>query len=223
MDLAETVGDNQEILDRLQKIMGPMNGPWRESIVLRQLVDVTQAAGVAGDRIRIDLSICRGLDYYTGTIFETFLTDLPTIGSICSGGRYDNLAGKYTKQSLPGVGASLGLDRLLAALEKLNLLKSVSTPAPVLLVQFSADRLGDYQRMARALREAGIGVEVFPEAKKVGAQLQFAEKRGFTLALIAGPDEFAQGVWKVKDLQRREEKTIANDEVLAAIQGILHS
>ena len=107
------------------------------------------------ERLRLDLSIARGLDYYTGTIYETFLTDLPDIGSVCSGGRYDNLAGLYTKQQLPGVGASLGLDRLLAAMEELNLLPKAATPAPVLVVQFGADRLGDYQ--THGPRAAGRG------------------------------------------------------------------
>ena len=106
-------------------------------------------------KLRLDLSIARGLDYYTGTVFETFLLDLPKIGSVCSGGRYDNLAGLYTKQELPGVGASLGLDRLLAAMEELNLLPKTATPAPVLMVQFDAEHLGDYERMARSLRAAG--------------------------------------------------------------------
>ena len=122
---------------------------------------------------------------------------------------------------LPGVGASLGLDRLLAAMEELNLLPKTGTPAPVLVVQFSADRLGDYQKMARALRSQGIGVEVFPEAKKVGQQLQYAEKRGFRVALIAGPDEFDKKVWKVKDLAKREEKTVSSDEVATAIRAIM--
>jgi histidyl-tRNA synthetase len=121
------------------------------------------------------------------------------------------------------VGASLGLDRLLAALEKLGLLASAASPAPVFIVQFSADRLGEYQKMARALRGAGIGVEVFPEDKRVGSQLQFAEKRGFRLALIAGPDEFAQGVWKIKDLARREEKTVAEGDVVAALEAGLRT
>src|SRR5581483_199376 len=169
--------------------------------------EVARTAGVPEERLALDLSIARGLDYYTGTIYETFLGDLPGIGSVCSGGRYDDLAGLYTKQKLPGVGASLGLDRLLAAMEELNLLPKVSTPAPVFVVQFSADRLGEYQQMARSLRAAGVGVEVYPEAKKkVGQQLEYADKRGFQVALIAGPDEFAQGVWKVKDLRTRTER-----------------
>ncbi len=221
LTLAETQGTNTEVLDRLQRDFSG-NAKAAEGISrLRQLVEVTRAAGVAEDRLGLDLSIARGLDYYTGTVYETFLTDLPGIGSVCSGGRYDNLASLFTKQVLPGVGASLGLDRLLAALEELAMLPKVATPAPVLLVQFSADRLGDYQRMARALRADGIGVEVYPEPKKIGQQLQYAERRGFRVALIAGPDEFAQGVWKVKDLARREEATVAAAEVVTAVRKLL--
>jgi histidyl-tRNA synthetase len=101
------------------------------------------------------------------------------------------------------------------------MLSTVSTPAPVLMVQFDAKFLGEYERMARSLRAAGIGVEVYPEAKKVGQQLQYAEKRGFQLALIAGGDEFDKGVWKIKDLARREEKTVATAEVTTAVQAAL--
>ena len=192
--LAETQGTNAEILDRLRaRVRRQREGGRGHRAGCASCSTSPQTAGVPEERIRLDLSIARGLDYYTGTIYETFLTDLPGIGSVCSGGRYDNLAGLYTKQALPGVGASLGLDRLLAAMEELKLLPKAATPAPVLVVQFDAERLGDYQRMARALRAAGIGVEVYPEAKKVGQQLQYAEKRGFRLALIAGADEFAAG------------------------------
>jgi histidyl-tRNA synthetase len=199
--LAQITGANTEILDRLQRDFGS-NARAADGIGrLRELLSTAKTAGIPEERLRLDLSIARGLDYYTGTIYETFLDDLPGIGSVCSGGRYDNLAGLYTKQKLPGVGASLGLDRLLAAMEKLELLPKVSTPAPVFVVQFSADRLGDYQKMARSLRAEGIGVEVYPEAKKVGQQLQYADRRGFRVALIAGPDEFAQSVWNVKDLK----------------------
>src|SRR5262249_16809453 len=186
-----------------------------------ELLDVAEAAGVPAERLRLDVAIARGLDYYTGTVYETFLDDLRSIGSVCSGGRYDNLAALYTKQQLPGVGASLGLDRLLSALEELKLLEARSTPVPVLMVQFSADHLGAYQKMARALRAAGIGVEVFPEGKKVGQQLQCGEKGGFRIALIAGPDEFAQGVWKIKVLASREEKTVPADQLAGTLLGIL--
>src|SRR5262249_56969077 len=154
---------------------------------LTELLDVARQAEVPEERIKLDVAIARGLDYYTGTIYETFLGELPGIGSVCSGGRYDNLAGLYTKQSLPGVGASLGLDRLIAAMERLDLLPKSSTPADVLLVQFSAERLGDYEKMARLLRAQGIGVEGYPVAKKVGQQLQYADRPGLSVALIPGP------------------------------------
>jgi histidyl-tRNA synthetase len=221
LDLAQMQGTNTEILNRLEHDFGN-NAQAAEGISrLRQLLEVAGALGITEPYLRLDLSIARGLDYYTGTVYETILTDLPGIGSVCSGGRYDNLAGLYTKQALPGVGASLGLDRLVAALEELNLLTRSATSAPVLLVQFSAVRLADYERMARALRAEGIGVEVYPEAKKVGQQLQYAERRGFRLALIAGPDEFVQNVWKIKDLSRREEVTVPASDVAGAVRRVL--
>ena len=220
--LAQTGGSNADILERLRRDFGA-NPKAADGIArLGELLDVCRVAGVPDGRLRLDLSIARGLDYYTGTIYETFLADLPGIGSVCSGGRYDDLAGLYTKQKLPGVGASLGLDRLLAAMEELKLLPKTATPAPVLVVQFAADRLGDYQRLARSLRARGIGVEVYPEAKKVGQQLQYADKRGFRVALIAGPDEFAQGVWNVKDLAGgTQREKVPEAEVADLVQGMI--
>jgi histidyl-tRNA synthetase len=219
--LAQTEGPNAEILDRVQKEFGT-NARAAEGVRrLRELVDVAAVAGIPAERLRLDLAIARGLDYYTGTIYETFLDDLPTIGSVCSGGRYDNLAGLFTKQELPGVGASLGLDRLLAAMEELKLLPSAATPAPVLVVQFDASKLGAYQAMARTLRAAGIGVEVFPEAKKIGPQLQYAEKRGFKAALIAGSAEFEASVWKIKHLATRTETTVPESAVVAELRKMV--
>ena len=119
-------------------------------------------------------------------MLETTLDDLPDIGSVCSGGRYDNLAELYTNQELPGIGASLGLDRLLAAMEELKLIEPVRTPAEVFVPFFDASRLGDYLHLAADLRSAGLGVEVYPEPKKLGKQLQYADKRGFRVALVAG-------------------------------------
>ena len=221
LTLAGITGNNDEVLSQTESLFGSTpNEKATEGLRrLRELLAVTKAAGIPEGRIKIDLSIARGLDYYTGTIYETFLTDLPGIGSVCSGGRYDNLASKYTKQVLPGVGASLGLDRLIAAMEELKhpLLTGQSTPADVLIVQFDAAQLGQYQAMARSLRKAGVAVEVYPDAKKVGVQLAYAEKRGFKLALIAGATEFEQGVWKVKDLTKREETTLPASEVVARL------
>jgi histidyl-tRNA synthetase len=130
------------------------------------------------------------LDYYTGTIYETLLGDLPEIGSVCSGGRYDNLADLFTAQQLPGVGASLGLDRMLAALEELGRTQKATTPAPVLVTMFDAGRVSDYLQIGRRLRKAGIGTEVYPEAKNIGKQMKYADRKGFRLAVIAGGEYF---------------------------------
>ncbi len=220
--LAQTTGTNAEILAKLKSDFGT-NAKAADGIRrLEELLDAVAKAGVPDGMVALDLSIARGLDYYTGMVYETFLTDMPKIGSVCSGGRYDNLAGLYTKQSLPGVGASLGLDRLLAALEELKLLPGTSTTAPVFIVQFSPDRIGDYQGMARRLRNEGIGAEVFPDAKKIGQQFQYAEKRGHKIGLIAGPDDFAAGTWNIKDLAKREErKGVPDADVVATVKSML--
>jgi histidyl-tRNA synthetase len=223
LDLVSAPGTNEEVLGVVERLCGD-NSKTAEGIRrLRELLAVAKTAGVPDGRIKIDLSICRGLDYYTGTIYETFLTDLPTIGSVCSGGRYDNLASKYTKQVLPGVGASLGLDRLIAAMEELKhpLLTGQSTPAQVLVVNFDAARLGDYQRIARTLRAAGVAVEVFPDTKNLKQQFSYADKRGFKLAVIAGDREFAQGKWNVKNLANREEAAVPEAELVERIRQLL--
>jgi histidyl-tRNA synthetase len=158
--------------------------------------------------VALDPSIARGLDYYTGIVLESFLDDLPGLGSICSGGRYDNLAGLYTKQSLPGVGASLGIDRLLAGLEELGRLETAETPADIFLAQFDAAHLGDYLRIAAALRAAGLTVDFYPEPKKLGQQLKWAGKKGFQVALVIGSDEFAAGTAQLKQLATQQATTI---------------
>ena len=173
------------------------------------------------------MSIARGLDYYTGTIFETLLGAKPDIGSVCSGGRYDNLAGLFTKQELPGIGASLGLDRLLAAMEELGMIDKVSTPAPVLLTYFAKDQLPAYLRLASQLRAAGVGVEFYPEPKRLGQQLKYADLRGFRVALIAGDDELAQGTCQVKDLHSGQGQEVAiepgAEPVIQVIRAILQA
>ena len=220
LDLAETQGDNRAILAEVEARYSD-NPLTVEGVQgLRTMLDVADAVGMPKDRIRIDLSICRGLDYYTGTIYETFLTDLPSIGSVCSGGRYDNLAGLYTKQLLPGVGASLGVDRFLAALEELKhpWLDTPLTTAEVLILQFDADDLAEYQKLATELRQSGVSVEVYPDAKKPKAQFEYADKRGFRYALMMGPEELAAKTCKLKDLQARAEETFPRNEVT----NILH-
>jgi histidyl-tRNA synthetase len=221
LEFAALSGTNDEIVEGVAKAVA--GSPLGEEGVadLRTLLAACAAAGVPDERLKLDVSIARGLDYYTGTIYETFLTHLPSIGSVCSGGRYDNLAGLYTKQELPGVGASLGLDRLLAAMEELKMLPTAATPADVLVAYFDADRLHDYLKLAAAVRREGIGVEVYPEPKKLGQQLKYADQRGFRVALIAGSNELAAGACQVKDLKSGESQTVALGEVAAAVAKML--
>lgn len=188
---------------------------------LREVVAIALAAGADDNKLMLDLSIARGLDYYTSTVFETFLVDLPAIGSICSGGRYDDLAALYAKESLPGVGASLGLTRLLDAWEQLGVLEAEpSTPAEVLVLQF-ADSAEASTRIAKTVRDAGIATEVYPDAKKLGHQLRYAERKGHKAALLYGPDEQAQGVVKIRDMRLRFELTVDLDDLARQLKGQL--
>ena len=214
LDIVQVKGTNSAILDQLEAQLGDHERAAQGVANLRQLLVAFAAAGIPEHRLIIDISIARGLDYYTGTVYETLLDDLPGIGSICSGGRYDNLAGLYTKQHLPGVGASLGLDRLMAAMEELNLLVESTTPADVFIVQFAEELFGKYIALSRRLRSAGLGAELYPEAKGIGKQLKYADRKGYALAIIGGPDELIQGVWQVKDLREGSSEKISDGDLL---------
>jgi len=215
--LADLQGSNDQILSQLHDLIAG-NDRGEEGVQrLADLLANVTAGGVATECLKLDPSIARGLDYYTGTVYETVLDDLPAIGSVASGGRYDNLAELYTNQQLPGVGASLGLDRLLAAMQELGMIETTRTPAEVFVPYFDAHRLGDYLLLASQVRAAGFGVEVFPEPKKLGKQLQYADRRGFRAALIAGPDELDTGQCQVKDLVNGTSTTLPRDDQATAI------
>ena len=190
---------------------------------LQELFAACDTAGIPGGRVQLDPAIARGLDYYTGPIYETFLDQLPGIGSVCSGGRYDDLAGLFTAQPLPGVGASLGLDRLLAAMTELGLSEFSATAAPVLVAHFDTNHGADYLATARHLRQAGISCEVYPDPRPLGKQLKYADRKGFRLVLIAGVDEFANKTWQLKDLATGEQLEVPGDQLVATIINSLES
>ncbi|MBM4088579.1 MAG: histidine--tRNA ligase [Planctomycetes bacterium] len=223
--LAEVTGTNDQILSQLDHMVSGTEVGGRGVAHLRAVLVGLQAAGVPVGRVCLDVAIARGLDYYTGIVFETFLAPLPSIGSVCSGGRYDNLAGLYTKQHLPGIGASLGLDRLLAAMEELGMVESVQTPADAFLAYFAHDALPNYLQLAAQLRAAGLRVDLYPEAKRLGQQLRYADQRGFRVALIAGENEIAKGTCQVKDLKSGDSVEVAvgpaATTLAAAVRAVL--
>ncbi len=172
---------------------------------LERVVSALGEAGITDKDCGIDLSIARGLDYYTGSVFETTMLDLPHIGSICSGGRYDNLASLYTSRDLPGVGASIGLDRILGAMEELGRFSDKSTTANVLVTLLDEASEGKSLALANTLRAKGINTELYPEPVKLGNQLKYASKKGIEFAIIAGAQELSQGICSVKRLATGEQ------------------
>lgn len=211
MKLTEISGNNREVLAQLEPLCSGQTLAEEGVAQLQQLVDATSAVGITDENLVMDVSIARGLDYYTGTIFETFLDDMPEIGSVCSGGRYDNLAQLYTKQQYPGVGASLGLDRLLTAMQELGMIEPLKTTADVMIVQFDAENLNTYLEIAASLRRQGIKTEVFPEAKKLKQQFKYADRRGFGAVIVAGKDELDQGKLNVKTMADKNQVEFALD------------
>ena len=208
-------GSVAERLDALETMLDGNERGLSGVADLRTIFAIAASRGLPEGRFALDLSIARGLDYYTGTIFETFLDDYPQLGSVASGGRYDNLAELYTKEKLPGVGASLGLDRLFAGLEELKLLPQFASPVDVFFPLFDQSLATEYFRLAAELRAHGVGVEIYPEPKKLGAQLKYADKKGFTYALILGADEQAKGTILVKNLPAQTQVEINQTELAA--------
>ncbi len=222
LEVVQLKGDNAAILDQLQTRLSTCEGAMQGIADLRQLQTSFSALGIPTERLQIDVSIARGLDYYTGTVYETLLGDLPGIGSVCSGGRYDNLAELYTKQHLPGVGASLGLDRLLAAMEELGLIAATAgNTAQILITCFEAQASVNFLALGRRLRQADLNTELYPEATGLGKQLKYADRKGFSIALIGGPDELAKGVWQVKHLREGTSTEVADADLIDYLKRVL--
>ena len=173
---------------------------------LRTVFDLLDAGGVPSSALKIDLGLARGLDYYTGIVYETTVNGWEKFGSISSGGRYDNLASLFTDRRLPGVGASIGLDRLLALMEEAGWLKGSSTTVPVLMANFPGVEPRVPFGLAARLRAAGIGAEVFPDPIQVGKQMGYGSSRGHKIAVIVGPDETLSQTFNLRDLATRQER-----------------
>jgi histidyl-tRNA synthetase len=180
---------------------------------LREVLRQLRALGVADSRFALNLSIARGLDYYTGIVYETTLNANPEIGSICSGGRYENLASHYTKSKLPGVGISIGLTRLFWQLREAGLVETAESSVDVLVSLMDEAGLDAALSLSQRLRAAGLNVETQLEARKFKKQMEYANKAGIRFVVIRGEDEAAKGVVAVKDLRRGEQFEVAEAEL----------
>ena len=215
-------GTNAEVLAALEGYAG-RNEMFDAGLAELKAVTVNLAAfGVPEANFAVDLTIARGLDYYTGTVYETTLLDHPEIGSVCSGGRYDNLAGYYTERQLPGVGISIGLTRLFYVLDEQGLLNPQlpTAPADALVLPMTAEP-GEAIALAEALRSAGLKVQLYGEAKKFKQKMAYADKLGVPFAVLLGEDEIAEGVCSVKNMLTGEQVKLPASEAAAFIKETL--
>ena len=219
MDFMAISGTNAEVIAGLERYKG-MDALFDEGLeelktVTRYLADF----GVPEENFAIDLSIARGLDYYTGTVYETEMTAHPEIGSVCSGGRYDDLAGYYTDKKLPGVGISIGLTRLFYVLNEQGMLsdETVSAPADALVIPMAGE-LGYAIAAATALRDAGIRTQLYCEQKKFKAKMSYADKLGIPYVILIGEDEIAENVVAVKNMQSGDQEKLSFSDAAALIK-----
>ena len=212
-------GTNAEVLAALEGYAG-RNEVFDLGLAELKAVTANLAAfGVPEENFAVDLTIARGLDYYTGTVYETTLLDHPEIGSVCSGGRYDNLAGYYIDKALPGVGISIGLTRLFYVLDEQGLLNPAlpSAPADALVLPMTADPAAAIA-VAQALRVGGLKVQLYGEQKKFKQKMAYANKLGVPYAVLLGEDEIAEGVCSVKNMTTGEQVKLTPAEAAAYIK-----
>ena len=220
MDFMAIRGTNAEVLASLERYRG-MDATFDEGLEeLNAVVKYLAAFGVSEENFAVDLTIARGLDYYTGTVYETIMLDHPEIGSVCSGGRYDNLAEYYTDRQLPGVGISIGLTRFFYVLSEQGLLaeESVGASCDALVLPMTED-LSAAIAAAAALRREGLRVQLYTEKKKFKAKMNYADKIGVPYVVFLGEDEIAEGVLSVKDMRSGEQLKLSVSETAALIRA----
>ncbi len=212
-------GTNAQVLEALTGYEGK-NEMFDAGLAELKIVTANLTAfGVPEENFAVDLTIARGLDYYTGTVYETTLLDYPQIGSVCSGGRYDDLAGYYTEKALPGVGISIGLTRLFYVLDEQGLLNPElpSAPADALVLPMT-ENLTPAISLAEQLRSEGVRVQLYAEQKKFKQKMSYADKLGVPYVVLLGEDEIAEGKCSVKDMRSGEQVKLTPAEAAVHIQ-----
>ena len=209
--------DPREVLSHIEKNLG--SDDLANSAIQRmtEILDIVEAAGI-GKYCQIDPAIARGLSYYTGLVYETFLDDLPQVGSVMSGGRYDDLVGMFSGKELPAIGISLGIDRLFYALSEMGLIETSSQPAEVLVVLFSEESAPASFSAASGLRHEGINTMVYPKAAKVKKQLQFAQKSGIPYVVVIGDEELKKGTVQFRDMDAGSQDEISLSDAVTRIK-----
>ncbi len=200
--LALPTGKRRDVLASLASLFSSVDSAKEAITSLTFICDSLDALGIPEQNVQLDLSIARGLDYYTGPVFEAGLDDAPEFGSVFGGGRYDGLVERFLGRKIPAVGASIGVDRLLAAMQKLNLIELAPSTAQVIVTVMEPGRITDYQILTRELRQAGINTEMYlGDDKTLGKQLQYANRQQMPVAVIMGGDEFVKGEVTIKNLK----------------------
>ncbi len=222
LDFMAICGSNDEVIAALERYRG-MDATFDQGLdELRTVTGYLAAFGVPEENFAVDLTIARGLDYYTGTVYETEMTEHPEIGSVCSGGRYDNLAEYYTDKQLPGVGISIGLTRLFYVLNEQGLLSDeiVTAPCDALVIPMTEDA-GFAISAATALRAGGVRTQLYGEKKKFKAKMSYADKLKVPFVVLVGEDEINEGVLSVKNMQTGEQVKLSPADAAEHIAAVI--
>ena len=218
MEFIQIDGTTDEKLEKLEKL-NISNELFEKGLEeLRQVVKYVRGFGVPDTNFKVDLTIARGLDYYTGTVYETFLNDYREIGSVCSGGRYENLAEYYTDRKLPGVGVSIGLTRLFYKLNELKAINAKQTSIAKVLVISMVEDMSKSLETATKLRANGKNAEVYLEDKKIKAKFKYADRLKIPYVIVVGEDEIANNVVTLKNMQTGEQETLTIEEAIKKIK-----
>lgn len=213
IDFIEIQGTSDEKIEKLENL-GIQNEIFNQGVrELKTVIENVRLFGVPEENFNVDLTIARGLDYYTGTVYETFLNDYRELGSVCSGGRYENLAEYYTNKNLPGVGVSIGLTRLFSKLNELNIIKADKKSVAEILIIPMVENLKEPIKLATKLRNAGINTEIYLNEKKIKAKFKYADKLEIPYVIVIGEDEIKENVVTIKNMKTGEEVKVPNNEI----------
>ncbi len=217
VDFIEIKGTTNEKIQKLEALE-IQNDLYKQGVEeLKEVVKYISLFNVPDEALEIDLSIARGLDYYTGTVYETFLNDYKSIGSICSGGRYNDLAGYYTDKKLPGVGMSIGLTRLFFILNDIGLIKTDKKSISDVLVVSMVEDLNKSIEVANALRNAGINAEIYFDNKKIKNKFKYADRLNVPYVIVIGEDEISSGLLTIKNMQEGTQEQLTIEEIIKGI------